>query len=182
MRPLILASPRWVMPECPFQSRLSAFHDRELDAESASALSSHLSECPKCTEQLDAIRAISRLFGQTPAKPMSQIGMKRLHLLADKSARQAAEPFPYMRMLTALAASILVVAGAWLVESPAGTRGSLPGFDPQTPSWEIVARGGKLHFGSPLNVESDLARWMNDGLKDAASTPLLNSSAREGKS
>jgi anti-sigma factor RsiW len=158
------------MSECPFQSRLSAFHDHELDAEMAAKLESHLGNCPACSEQLLGIRAVSRLFREAPSGRMSQIGISRLHAAADTAAKRG-EVFPMFRMLTAVAASILVIAGAWLIESPTQTRTS--GFDvpyqhvAEAEPWEKLASGGKMEIPRAIEQDSDVAfqDWMVNSLK-----------------
>ena len=41
------------MPDCNFQSRLSAYHDGELDAETAAELKRHLPSCAACGQALN---------------------------------------------------------------------------------------------------------------------------------
>ena len=98
------------MSQCPFQSRLSAFHDRELDATLATKIESHLSDCQECQQALQGIRAVSRLLSPAGGGRMSQMGVARLHAVADAAARRR-EVFPLARALLAVAASVLVIAG-----------------------------------------------------------------------
>jgi anti-sigma factor RsiW len=156
------------MSECPFQSRLGAFHDHELHAETAEKLESHLAGCPTCNEQLLGIRAVSRLFREAPSGRMSQIGISRLHAVAETAAKRR-DVFPMFRMLTAVAASILVIAGAWLIESPGQTRATNPHVmkfkEPE--DWENLASGGKLKLSQEINRDSDVAfqEYMIESLK-----------------
>jgi anti-sigma factor RsiW len=148
------------MSECPFQSRLSAFHDHELDAETAEKLESHLAGCPACNEQLLGIRAVSRLFREAPSGRMSQFGVSRLHAVAETAAKRR-DVFPMFKMLTAVAASIFVIAGAWLVESPGQTQGTHPVvLDPMVdaPIWEKLATGGRLELPREMGQPSDVAK------------------------
>jgi anti-sigma factor RsiW len=141
------------MSECPYQSRLSAFHDHELDAETAEKLASHLSGCPTCHEQLQGIRAVSRLFREAPSGRMSRMGVARLHAVAERAAKRT-DVFPFMKMMTAVAASILVIAGAWLIEMPGQTQTPAVIVDKgREAEWEKLARG---NFTTPQTVNRDI--------------------------
>ncbi len=158
------------MSECPYESRLSAFHDHELDGPMAEKLQSHLDACPTCNEQLQGIRAVSRLLHEAPSARMSQMGVARLHATADAAARKR-DVFPMFKMLSAVAASILVIAGAWLVEMPGQTRGGSASVSPLTPTlpWERTAMGYRVEVQQGVVPETDVAyrasNWMLENLK-----------------
>lgn len=161
------------MNECPFQSRLSAFHDHELDAETAAKIAAHLATCPQCSQMMQGIAAVSRLFSGASTPQLSQLGMARLHATADAAARRpdlAPSVFPLARALLAVAASVLVIAGAWLYEAPPQTQGVprdvvIP-VKPEA-EWEKLARGGKPDFPMETGNETGVAfsKWMIESLK-----------------
>jgi anti-sigma factor RsiW len=160
------------MSECPFQSRLSAFHDRELDAELAAKLESHLSGCQECQQGLQGIRAVSRLLSPPESVRMSQMGVARLHAVADAAARRR-DVFPLARALLAVAASVLVIAGAWLYETPRPIP-SGQGIVEVKPEadWEKFARGAKVtpvEAGHETGVAGDFSEWMLRNLEQRKS-------------
>lgn len=134
------------MSQCPYQNRLSAYHDRELDAPAAAELAGHLATCPRCAQELHAIEEMGQLISSAPMGRMSQIAMARLHGVADRSASRGGL-LPLVRGLIAVAASILIIGGAWLMEMPAQRAGvSHPSvsINPSTGAgewWESVASG-----------------------------------------
>ena len=158
------------MSECPFQSRLSAFHDRELDAETAAKFESHVAQCPQCSQTLQGIRAVSRLLSGAPTGRLSQMGMARLHATADAAAKRP-DVFPLARALLAVAASVLVIAGAWLYETPPAIHGDQQlgqiNGPVQEADWEKLASGKKVV--SPLEAPDEtgvaFSRWMIENLK-----------------
>lgn len=170
MRPIEIASTRWVMQQCPFQSRLSAFYDRELDPLAARELGSHLANCPACSGELESMRLVSRLMHEAPAGQLSQMGRARLHQTAQQASRRR-DVFPLARGLMAAAASVLIIAGAWLVEMPRGSAPMIGETAHSQSDWETLASGGKL--GSPQNetgvasadASAKFSQWMLDGLK-----------------
>ena len=103
------------MSNCTYHVRLEAFHDGELDAVARIEVARHLETCPACTAELVDIRGISQLFSNAPVPRLSQISLHRLHanlnLLTDRGLLKIA------RILTGLAASVLVLGSLWLTRS-----------------------------------------------------------------
>jgi anti-sigma factor RsiW len=164
------------MTECPFQSRLSAFHDRELDSETSRRLEQHLGECESCKEMLAGIGAVSRLLSTPTTSRLSQMGLARLHATADSAAGRR-EVFPFVRTMIAVAASILIIAGAWLTEIPQTTPGgghSVVRTTTPEADWEKLASGGKMDMPRGSSGDTGVAlrfsNWMVDSLK-ASPTP-----------
>ena len=174
MRPVVLASARWAMSECPFQSRLSAFHDGELDADTSWRLKAHLSTCLSCRDGLVGINAVSRLLGTVKVRPMSQIGQARLHAAADNAASAIGrkDRLPLAKTLMAIAASILIISGAWLMEVPfashVGGGPTLSSHVRPEAEWEKLASGGKVAAPQGRDVETGVAfsNWMVKNLKE----------------
>jgi hypothetical protein len=168
MRPTEAASTRWVMQECPFEARVSAFYDDELDADTSGQLRAHLADCPSCSASLQALRRVSRLIASAPTRPISQIGMARLHAAADSAARQRTV-FPMAKALLAIAASVLIVGSAWLVEIPGQSASPNASADVHSFEDELdsLATGGRFLVPNEIVPETDLAdrrfgEWMID--------------------
>ncbi len=148
------------MRECKFQSRLGAFHDRELDADTAGQLQSHLAECPECSGQLESMRSVSRWFNERGMGQLSPIGLARLHAAADVAATEARrrDLFPLAKALIGVAASVLIIAGAWLVEMPK-TVGPTVVQQQTAPAadWERLASGDHLEVQDGVAPNAGLA-------------------------
>jgi anti-sigma factor RsiW len=154
------------MSGCPLQARLSAFYDHELDATTATQIESHLAACAECRETLEGLRVVSRALSTTGRGDISQIGMARLHATADDAARRR-ELYPVARALIAVAASVLVIAGAWLVETPAPTsRPYLSVEQEAAADWEKLASGMQMNYPRESGTETDVAfsNWMIESL------------------
>jgi anti-sigma factor RsiW len=151
------------MSECPNESRLSAYHDRELDAGTSQLIESHLAGCNSCSNTLRGIVAVSTLLGATPNGRMSQMGLARLHETASSAAATIAAQrarFPMIKAMMTIAASILVIAGAWLVEIPS-TKPAVTGIVQQPvrmEPWENVALGGGRDIPTDIQRQTGTAR------------------------
>ena len=155
------------MIKCPFSSRTGPFHDGELDPVESRQFEAHLRDCPACADMLESIRQTSRLLSQTPVRPLSQIGMARLHQTAELAARKR-EVFPLAKALLAVAASVLVICGAWLKEMPSQNPSPASVVKIEPPAeWERLAAGGSADLPSGTNDDqTGLAlNWMNQGLR-----------------
>lgn len=95
--------------------RVSAYHDGEMNATDAAAMERHLAECPACAAELTELAGMSRLFAENQPPRLSQIALHRLHNKADDLAR--ADVIRVARVLQAIAASVLVAASIWLMQS-----------------------------------------------------------------
>jgi anti-sigma factor RsiW len=98
---------------CPTGQQLSAFHDGEIDPRGRSAIERHLLDCASCAAELERLRAISRLLEAAPAPRLSQIGVHRLHRRVDQVMEEGLLRF--VRLLNAVAASVLIAGSAWLM-------------------------------------------------------------------
>jgi anti-sigma factor RsiW len=120
------------MNTCAFNTKLNAYHDGELASEERAAFEQHLSACEKCSQQLAQLRAMSDRFAAAPQVKLSQIAMHRLHRRIDAGADQGLLRLGWT--MSAIAASLLLVASVWL------TRMSNPTSAPEAaPPWVGVA-------------------------------------------
>jgi anti-sigma factor RsiW len=107
--------------ECDFCQRLGAYYDGELDAAARAEVERHLRACGVCTDRLAQLRGMSDMFAAAPVPRLSQISMHRLHtnldLLLDRGLLRLA------RVLSAVAASVLLFGSTWLVMNSATRSG-----------------------------------------------------------
>ena len=107
--------------ECPFAPMVGQFCDDELDPFARRQFKLHLEQCASCTDEVARVRELSNWFGPVRAlEPKSEL-LARLHDSVHKrgdfdDTRRMRDALPMARMLLALAASVLIVAGAWLFD------------------------------------------------------------------
>src|SRR5258706_4804707 len=107
-----------VMTECDFHPQLDAYHDRELNAEARQRFEEHLKECPTCSRELSAMRAISARIESALPHDIDATESSRIHAVVDRVADEQPESLPLLRtagLLSALAASVLIIGGVWLM-------------------------------------------------------------------
>ena len=134
------SDPTRLAADCLWRSRLGAFHDGELDSATATALESHLAACPDCRAELEDIAELSSLAAAIGSGGLSKMALRNIHRAIDAEDRFTI--FRIAGLLTGLAASALVVGGAWLWEAPpAGSmeRPLIVVGDNKAPQWENVA-------------------------------------------
>jgi len=162
--------------DCTFRPRLAAFHDGELAPAETRAVERHLQTCASCAAELAELRHVSVLFDEFARQPVAQETIARFHEELDASDDSAGSVLRIGGTLTALAASVLIVGAAWLMESPAkpppGPRVVIIDSAP----WERVATtlrvdplpvdvpGGVGH--EPAYADADLANWILRNLSD----------------
>jgi len=158
------------MSECDEQV-LSAYVDGELDAAARQRVEAHLQSCAACTEEVRSLRETSRLLRDYPFADIDRDELARGHEAIDAAADQ-----PVWRLgftLGVIAASVLIVSCAWLMELPKDTRGVAQPVPTTvaktTPAWEQMATTLKAE---PLrSVSGDTSQtadarldWMLNGL------------------
>jgi anti-sigma factor RsiW len=136
------------MNTCAFNTNLHAYHDGELAGEELALFEQHLNTCDACSQQLRQLQAMSDLFAAAPQVTLSQIAMHRLHRRIDAGADQGLLRLGWT--MSAIAASLLLVASVWL------TRMSNPTTTPEAaPPW----------VGVPVVAQTDPA------YREIAATP-----------
>jgi anti-sigma factor RsiW len=185
------------MTACEFQHRVTALYDGELDDLAARRVRAHVDECPTCAAELAALEELSaRITADLAALGEADAAaIAVMHDAVDRAAAAPAEanliPLPLFRtagLLGALAASVLIVAGVWLLDAPrrsrlAGGELTAPGAADELvaipPDWERVAttlraqpRLGVLGDDSPFAPHYAAAiDWMLDGLLPPPAVP-----------
>jgi hypothetical protein len=140
------------MLDCQFKSRLSAYHDAELSAAEIEAVNEHLPTCETCLAELATMRDVSSALGSYQAEEISQIELARLHRAIDRVDDRGL--LRLAGMLSAVAASVLIICMAWMSQSTSPNDGWSQG-STQKPiaDWEKLAMGGQIE--SP-NMPHDL--------------------------
>ena len=141
------------MNECEQSSRLGAYHDGEMSAQSRAEFERHLRQCPRCSAELDRARKLTNLFSSMPALEMPRAALEQLHRTVD--LLPAAGICRMAEALAGVAAAILVACMIGLArQTPAqGKIGAMP-------VWETAAvtrQPSELAFGG---TEELLASWM----------------------
>lgn len=122
------------------QSILSSYIDGELDPEAQARVEKHLSECPDCTREVASLRAVSDMLKNEITDELSPASLSRIHEAIDEDADR-----PILRLggvLGTIAASVLIIGAAWMMELPSPAPAS-PRLHSQltasSQSWEQVA-------------------------------------------
>jgi anti-sigma factor RsiW len=140
-----------VRSACQFD--LEAYHDGEMDAQRAGGVAEHVRSCNECAAELASLRQMSALLrggdddDRAGFADMTAAEMRRLHRavdqMLDRDAYAAPAPFPMLKALTAMAASLLIIGMAWMMEAPQGraVQQAAPASSllASAPSWERVA-------------------------------------------
>lgn len=166
------------MSECDAQL-LSAYADGELDAASTQRVEQHIASCTACADEIRSLRETSRMLKSYPFADIDRDELARAHDAIDAAVDQ-----PILRLgftLGALAASVLIVSCAWLMELPKASPSPQVGPPIQQPQWERMATTLKAEPFRSMNgdtammttTDPKLAEWMLNGL-DAKNTHAEN--------
>jgi anti-sigma factor RsiW len=132
--------------DCEYSARLDGYHDDELSDADARALKVHLDTCDSCRETLAELAEIRDAFRRLPEETMSSAALARAHAAAEASAEPLGSQADlsvtrFALLLTGLAASVMIIATAWLQTTPEASL-SQPVAVVETsaaPEWERVA-------------------------------------------
>jgi anti-sigma factor RsiW len=129
------------MDECDLQL-LSAYIDGELSPAQRQSVDAHLRQCPKCAAEVDALtNAMEMIRTYQPFVPGRE-DLDRLFEKVDQSIDLRAERSLWRLglVVSAMAASILIVSVAWLAELPPVPEGSKEQVATTPPeAWERLA-------------------------------------------
>lgn len=153
---------------------LSAYLDDELSAEDRARIERHLAVCDTCTAELASLRVSAALIRGYEFDDLKPLELQRLHqAIRRESSEQSV--FRLGMVLSAMAASVLIICSAWLMDAKATTTGPTPRIAKiEAPQWERVATTLRLD-PLPLEIDRDhsvqladaqFAQWMLDGLKN----------------
>lgn len=153
---------------------LSAYLDDELSSQDRDRIEQHLAVCEACSAELASLRASAALVRRHSFDDLKPLELERLHqAIRRESSEQSV--FRLGMVLSAMAASVLIICSAWLMDAPGSTAGPGPTYVRiESPQWERVATTLRL---DPLPMEwerdhsiqvadAQFAQWMLDGLKN----------------
>jgi anti-sigma factor RsiW len=143
------------MSECPFTPQVSAYHDGELDAARRTEMDRHLAQCSDCAAALEQLRSMSRWFSDAPSPRLSQISMRRVHqrvesVMDEPLVRTA-------RILSAIAAAVLIVGSFWLVRA-GGMGRSTATQAISTPPWAGISASPDAET-TMVSASTPAAQW-----------------------
>ena len=139
------------MIECRQMQRVSAYYDGELSEPSRGELEEHLRECPVCAAELSRLRKLSGLLCSAGRPEMPSQALERLHRSVDLLPQVGL--WRTAAVFAGVAASILLVCGAWLWRiSSAGEPAD------QIPLWETAAVAPQDL--SAAASQEQLAQWV----------------------
>ena len=133
---------------CPLSPMAGVFCDDELDPLARRQFQQHLGGCEECAAEVERVRELSDWFEPVRWLDPKPAVLDRLHQKISSradfdGARRMTEALPLARMLLAAAASVLIVAGAWLFDGSRSRVAPRPASSPQrlaaAPAWERMA-------------------------------------------
>jgi anti-sigma factor RsiW len=142
---------------------LTAYLDGALDRESQERVEDHVLVCSACAEELHALRRSIGLLRTLPYQGLRRANLKKLHAAIDDEAADHAI-WRLAGRLAALAASILVIASVWLMESPV-TRPQSAVASKSIQPWEQLAMTLCVDpLAADDSVQFAVTTWMIESL------------------
>jgi len=161
---------------CQWLARVAAYHDGEMDRASALAFEQHLNCCAPCSTELSELKRLSDSFSALAIRQMRATSVAGIHQAIDAVAQPQSSLLWIGGILSGLAASALIIAGAWLAEAPSPKAPATPiALVVEHGSWEQVAisdrgvaplPGGQ--WDQPMLADAAAADWMLQNLSGGA--------------
>ena len=159
------------MNECISPMQLEAYRDGELSAVDAGAVANHVRGCDVCAAELKEMGELSAFLNgraiELGGSDMTSDELARLHDRVQTSlirADRQSNPFPAVKALMALAASVLIIAAAWLSEMP------LPTVTTPSPTMTIAGAPQWERIAVTLQVDPPIPGTGMSGLADEEMT------------
>ncbi len=159
------------MESCKYTSRVGVYLDDELTPEQRQMMAAHIEQCAECGAELESLRGMSQLFSGPDSQDLTPRELARLRSVVCAAGAPEEAPLRLFGALLAIAASIVVVCGAWMYEAPRPTPRA-PYAAHEMPAWERVATNLRVDpdpfFGQEgtAAIDPNLAEWMMSGLSD----------------
>jgi anti-sigma factor RsiW len=157
---------------CPNSDELSAYHDGALNADRSRQIELHARACAACSEELAELRRLSEWLVRQRPEPSPE-AVRRVVEFADGLAERNEAPTlgtlrRVGRILSGLAASVLVFGIILLSQQPTPTKGGNGGLAVAAAGdWEeVVLRGNPGESAAPDQAE--FAEWVVSGLSGAS--------------
>jgi anti-sigma factor RsiW len=160
------------MTDCTCHRELEPYHDGELSPDRRDALRDHVETCGDCSRELRQLRDLSDLLTPQDSRDMTDAELDRLHagvseMLED--ATPATLAFPWVKALCAAAASIVVIAAAWMAQ-PQTPRVAIDPTPNSVQDWQKFAMGQQVQTlpggaDQPGLADSAFAQYLLDNLQ-----------------
>jgi anti-sigma factor RsiW len=159
------------MSQCSYQSSLDAYHDGQSPSELAREIEQHLPACAACSAELGRLLELSQLLRTARPEAIHADELARVH-----QAVEGVEDRGVIRLVTglsAVAASILIISGAWLYDGPRPNTMQIARPTVPEQTWERMASAGQIdvpvdvpQVGTALDdrTQRDTADWMVIGM------------------
>ena len=147
------------METCSKSIQVSAYHDGELNGAERSAFEQHLAACPPCQAELAQLRRLSAFLTSAPLQRMTPRVRQDMYALAPEVGQVV-----YLRIAewtTALAASVLIAASAWIFYSRPQAQ---PNNTVATDMTPVVLYPPTSHDASEMPEDPQLVDWVNVNL------------------
>jgi len=146
------------MDTCRYENSVDAYFDGELSADQRSAFEQHLAGCAPCRQDLEQTRRLSAVMAAAPKRQLSARLRQDLYALAPAVGEGV-----YMRIAewtTALAASVLVAASAWIYYArPVGV--GQPAAEQQASMLiPVMVNPPQAHDASEMPDDPQLVDWV----------------------
>lgn len=141
------------MNTCLYSNQISAYYDGELNNQQLASFEQHMAQCAACQAELNQTRRLSALIASAPVPPMSQRVRQSLYALAPEVGQVI-----YLRIAewtTALAASVLIAASAWIFYSQPPVQPA--SFADVTP---VILNPPSVHDASEMPEDPKLVDWV----------------------
>ncbi len=173
------------MGVCEYSSQLGPYLDGELNAGQCTVLETHLRDCGDCDAELNELRGLSRLFAVAAGPFLSAGALAQFHHRVseleddqEQAERTAYRVLRITRILTGIAACLLVAGSLWLVRSreqaPTASPTKFVELTPATTTqapWDAAIQPTEIAAPSTdtISPADATADWMVGGLVSSAS-------------
>jgi anti-sigma factor RsiW len=141
------------MDACQYENELDAYHDGELSDQRRVAFEQHLAGCAPCRSELEQMRRLTALISRAPKRQLPVGVREDLYALAPAVGEGV-----YLRIAewtTAMAASVLIAASAWLFYSrPAQQSSEALALSP------VILNPPQMHDASEMPDDPQLIDWV----------------------
>jgi anti-sigma factor RsiW len=147
------------MNTCLYGNQISAYYDGELNPQQRASFEQHLSSCPECRVELNQTRRLSSLLTSAAPRQISPSVRQNLYALAPEIGQGV-----YIRIAewtTALAASVLIAASAWIFYSQPTAVPATPYATDLTP---VFLNPPSVHDASDMPDDPKMVDWVTVNL------------------
>jgi len=149
---------------CDNLPRVSAYHDGELPEAAAAEGERHLAACDACAAELEGYRAMSRSLEGIELPKLPNSARRRLRLALEEE--RASSRLRIVRALTAVAASIFLVAASHIIHQQAfSPTSTVPGGSGMPTDNVILPQQNPYLLPASPATQSSFAQEMVDGLE-----------------